>query len=144
MTLSVEVQNAPAAEIGLSEQRLCFQIEDTGPGIAPEHLARIFEPFEQVGDQKARAEGTGLGLAITQKIVEQMGGRIEVQSRLGQGSLFTVTSCFAEATPMVATAARSWELVIGYEGERLKILVVDDNTENRALVRDLLSRSASR
>ncbi|XXY44320.1 ATP-binding protein [Sorangium sp. So ce269] len=139
VTLRVEVQKAPAAEVSPSEQRLCFQIEDTGPGIAHEHLARIFEPFEQVGDQKARAAGTGLGLAITRKIVEQMGGRIEVQSRLGQGSLFTVTLCFSEGTVIDPTPARSWELVTGYEGERRKVLVVDDNTENRALVRDLLT-----
>ncbi|WP_437670801.1 ATP-binding protein [Sorangium sp. So ce131] len=139
VTLRVEVQGAPAAKMNPSELRLCFQIEDTGPGIAHEHLARIFEPFEQVGDQQARAAGTGLGLAITRKIVEQMGGQIEVESRLGQGSLFTVTLCFSEGTVTAATPALSWELVAGYEGERRKILVVDDNTENRALVRDLLT-----
>ncbi|XXX76798.1 ATP-binding protein [Sorangium sp. So ce134] len=139
VTLRVEAQNAPAAEMSPREQRLRFQIEDTGPGIAHEDLARIFEPFEQVGDQKARAAGTGLGLAITRKIVEQMGGHIDVQSRIGQGSLFTVTLCFSEGTVMDPTPVRSWEQVAGYEGERRKILVVDDNTENRALVRDLLT-----
>ena len=73
------------------EHTVRFEIEDTGSGVPPEHLARIFEPFEQVGDVAARAEGTGLGLTITKQIVEQMGGSIEVESQLGKGSVFSVT-----------------------------------------------------
>jgi predicted ATPase/signal transduction histidine kinase/ActR/RegA family two-component response regulator len=116
-----------------------FQVEDTGPGIAPEHLSRIFEPFEQVGDQRARSEGTGLGLALTKKIVEQMGGSIEVQSELGKGSVFTVTLEFAEAERGASAAeALSWEKISGYRGERRTILVVDDNPDNRSVLRDLL------
>src|SRR5262249_47370628 len=65
------------------ERPVRFDVADTGRGIAPEHLGRIFEPFEQIGDQEARGLGTGLGLSITRKIVEQMGGSIEVNSRLG-------------------------------------------------------------
>ncbi|MGK3998797.1 AAA family ATPase [Sorangium sp. So ce1024] len=126
-----------------------FRVEDTGPGIAPEHLARIFEPFEQVGDHRAKSEGTGLGLAITKKLVRQMGGAIEVRSELGVGSVFTVTLPLAEAQPTQpaqptqaapsAGDAEGWDTIVGYRGERRGILVVDDNRDNRAVVRELLS-----
>jgi CheY-like chemotaxis protein len=116
-----------------------FRVADTGPGIAPEHLARIFEPFEQVGDQRAQSEGTGLGLAITKRLVDQMGGTIAVESALGQGSAFTVTFALPEALGSTSTEeSLSWDTITGYQGERRTILVVDDNAENRALLSDLL------
>ncbi|WP_437916472.1 ATP-binding protein [Sorangium sp. So ce302] len=115
-----------------------FQVEDTGPGIAPEHLSCIFEPFEQVGDEKRYAEGTGLGLTITRELVERMGGSIEVKSQLGQGTVFTVTLCLLEVTAAKGRAGLSWEAILGYEGKRRTILVVDDKAENRALLRELL------
>ncbi|MDC3962588.1 AAA family ATPase [Polyangium jinanense] len=118
---------------------LRFRVEDTGPGIASEHLSRIFDPFEQVGDQKAKGAGTGLGLAITKRIVDQMGGTIEVESELGRGSAFTVMLPLAGA-PASASAdmALGWDTITGYRGERRTILVVDDHPQNRALVSDLL------
>ncbi|HLM72831.1 MAG TPA: ATP-binding protein, partial [Polyangiaceae bacterium] len=67
-----------------------FRVEDTGPGIAPADLARIFDPFEQARVRGERPEGTGLGLSICRKIVDQMGGRIDVESAVGEGSAFTV------------------------------------------------------
>ncbi|WP_437733281.1 AAA family ATPase [Sorangium sp. So ce1335] len=116
-----------------------FRVEDTGSGIAPEHLSRIFEPFEQVGDHRARGEGTGLGLAITKKLVQQMGGAIEVESAPGVGSTFTVTLPLAEARPAASPGgAAGWDTIVGYRGERRTILVVDDNRDNRAVVRELL------
>jgi CheY-like chemotaxis protein/anti-sigma regulatory factor (Ser/Thr protein kinase) len=116
-----------------------LRVEDTGPGIAPEHVARIFEPFEQVGDQKARAEGTGLGLAICKRIVELMEGRIEVESELGKGSVFTVTLRLPEAVSEAEAEALGWESIVGYRGERRALLVVDDRAENRAVLRDLIA-----
>ncbi|XYH98593.1 AAA family ATPase [Sorangium sp. So ce1128] len=134
VTLRVEVLEPPEDQ----GRTVCFQIKDTGPGIAPEHLSRIFEAFEQVGDQKRRAEGTGLGLAITKQLVERMGGRIEVHSQLRQGTVFTVTLRLLETTAAKGSAGLSWEAIIGYEGKRRTILVVDDNADNRALLRELL------
>ncbi|WP_437566953.1 ATP-binding protein [Sorangium sp. So ce542] len=117
-----------------------FRVTDTGPGIAPEHLSRIFDRFEQVGDEAARSEGTGLGLAITKRIVEHWGGSIDVESAQGRGSVFTVALPLEEAAPKASTrAASTWEDIAGYEGERRTILVVDDNAENRALLRDALA-----
>jgi PAS domain S-box-containing protein len=140
--LRVEVQDdapgAPATDQA-SGRLVHFRIEDTGTGIAPEHLRRIFEPFEQVGDAKARAEGTGLGLSITRHIVERMGGTLHVESTLGRGSTFTVTLRLVEVSAPSATRAPIWDQISGYQGERRAVLVVDDNATNRTLVRDLLA-----
>ena len=119
---------------------LRFCVEDTGPGIPAEHLTRIFEPFEQLGDNSSRSAGTGLGLAITKRIVHQMGGSITVDSAVGRGSTFTVTIPFAKAPgPAIADDAPSWDAVTGYRGARRTILVVDDSAQNRALMIDLLA-----
>ncbi|WP_437760064.1 ATP-binding protein [Sorangium sp. So ce1389] len=119
-----------------------FRVEDTGPGIAPADLERIFEPFEQAGDERARVEGAGLGLAITRRIVDQMGGRIDVESAPGEGSAFTVAldlPALAGASPAPSGARRGAAAIIGYEGARRTILVVDDNEDNRAFLRDALA-----
>ncbi|WP_199247927.1 ATP-binding protein [[Phormidium] sp. ETS-05] len=68
--------------------KLRFQITDTGVGIAPEQISRIFLPFEQVGTASKQVEGTGLGLTICNEIVRLMGSEIHVSSKLGQGSTF--------------------------------------------------------
>ena len=65
-----------------------FQVEDTGVGMSPEQLDKIFLPFEQVGDVKKQAEGTGLGLAISTRIVNLMNSELQVQSQSNEGSIF--------------------------------------------------------
>lgn len=136
VTFRVEV----AEEIVNGRRPIQFVVSDTGPGIAPGDLARIFEPFEQVGEEQKKSEGTGLGLAITRKIVEQMGGKLAVQSEFGKGSTFTVSLELAEGRGRAETTERFlWETINGYVGDRRRILVVDDNVANRAVVRDLLS-----
>jgi two-component system, NtrC family, sensor kinase len=66
-----------------------LSVSDTGPGIPPEECDRIFEKFRQVDSSNTRAKGgTGLGLAIAREIVEMHGGRIWVESTMGQGSTF--------------------------------------------------------
>ena len=68
--------------------RIRFEVRDSGIGIAESHWETIFQPFEQVTDVKHTKNGTGLGLAISHKLVQLMGGNIELQSRPGKGSLF--------------------------------------------------------
>jgi signal transduction histidine kinase len=70
-------------------------VADTGVGIAPEDQAAVFEEFRQVGTADKKVEGTGLGLALSRKFVELHGGRIWVESELGQGSTFTFTLAVA-------------------------------------------------
>jgi len=72
----------------LNSSEVCIVITDTGPGIAVESLARIFEPYFTT---KRPGEGTGLGLFVTRTLVENLGGRIDVQSAVGEGTSFTVT-----------------------------------------------------
>lgn len=74
----------------LDEGMAClrFEVEDTGVGIAPEHLAVIFEPFKQVGDDRYKAQGTGLGLAISRNLIRMMGGELRVVSKPGKARSF--------------------------------------------------------
>jgi signal transduction histidine kinase len=78
-----------APELAGGRCRLRFSVQDTGPGIAPEDLQRIFEPFVRAKADR-NVEGTGLGLAITKRLLDAMGGTIEVESRVGEGTRFIV------------------------------------------------------
>ncbi len=122
-----------------SSSRIHFQIEDTGVGIAPDELEKIFRPFEQVGDDRKQAEGTGLGLAISNQIVSGMGSQLQVQSQLGAGSLFAFEVSLPPTTAWRQATRKILDLSItGYEGDRKTILVVDDQQENRSVLVDLL------
>jgi PAS domain S-box-containing protein len=69
---------------------VAFSVRDTGGGLGPEQLAKLFKPFERVGAERGGIEGRGIGLALSRQLVEAMGGSITVQSNAGQGSTFTV------------------------------------------------------
>ncbi|NER96526.1 MAG: response regulator, partial [Symploca sp. SIO1B1] len=122
-----------------TNNKIRLEIEDTGVGIATEELNKIFEPFEQVGESNHKSEGTGLGLAITQKIISLMGSQLQVQSTLGVGSTFWFELELPEASAsMELEPAPSFQQIIGYQGNKQKILVVDDRWENRAVLVNLL------
>ncbi len=120
-----------------------FAIADTGVGIAEDKLEEIFLPFQQVGDRARRYSGTGLGLTICQKIVEMMGGQLQVESNLNpdrnQGSTFWFEIELIEVPSHPATVSVDSRTISGYVGDRRKILIVDDKIENRMVLRDLLS-----
>jgi PAS domain S-box-containing protein len=118
--------------------KLRFEIADTGVGIAPDKLEEIFLPFQQVGERSRRYSGTGLGLPICQKIVEMMGGQLQVTSTLNEGSTFWFEIELTEVANHSTTTAIDSRTITGYYGDRLKILVVDDKTENRMVLSDLL------
>lgn len=77
-------------EVGRTDDHATLTVADTGPGIAKEEQAAVFEEYRQSGDWQSRGAGSGLGLAITRRLVRMHGGRIELESRLGEGSRFTV------------------------------------------------------
>ncbi|MBE9182745.1 response regulator [Oculatella sp. LEGE 06141] len=119
---------------------LHIQVADTGVGIAEEHLTKLFQAFEQVGDRQRQSEGTGLGLAISQRIVQLMGGSIQVKSELGKGSefFFTVELPLANDWAQQQGTLEGSDRIIGYVGDRRKILVVDDRWENSTVLVNLL------
>jgi signal transduction histidine kinase/DNA-binding NarL/FixJ family response regulator len=116
-----------------------FIISDTGIGISPEQHKTIFLPFEKLGNSHNQTSGIGLGLAITQKIVRMMGGEIQLQSQLGNGSIFQFAVEFSISEDWTeSTTITSNGQLIGYFGNRRKILVIDDNWENRSFIVSLL------
>ena len=119
--------------------KIRFSVSDTGPGIAPEDQALLFEPFTQIGDHLRHVEGTGLGLNVSRGIVQQMGGRLMIESRPGWGSRFwfEVPLPVAANDAPVATAIAP-RRITGYAGVRRSVLVVDDHPANSQLLVDLL------
>ncbi|MEA5417626.1 ATP-binding protein [Spirulina sp. CCNP1310] len=119
--------------------KIRFKVQDTGVGMTPEQLNKIFLPFEQVGSRSKQAEGTGLGLTICRQIVTMMGGEIAVESHAGAGSSFW----FDVDLPLAADWMKSAVIsdrgkIIGYQGEQKTILVVDDLNVNRLVVIEIL------
>jgi signal transduction histidine kinase/CheY-like chemotaxis protein len=128
-----------AFEMKYRNQVAEFIIADTGIGIHPGDLERIFQPFERARTARARATvGTGLGLTITKLLTNVMGGDLAVRSEVGEGSEFRVKLLLSEvARPRIASTME--DRVRGYVGPRQTILVVDDNEVQRDLVRELLA-----
>ncbi|NES69828.1 MAG: response regulator, partial [Okeania sp. SIO2D1] len=124
----------------LSDQyRLHFEVKDTGVGMTPEQQQKIFLPFEQVGDRQKQTEGTGLGLAISQKIVKLMDSQLEVKSEVGKGSTFWFNVEVPEGQEWaMASSTYQQGTILGYQGEKCRVLVVDDHWENRLVVVSLL------
>lgn len=122
--------------------KIRFQIEDTGVGMTAEQLEKIFLPFEQVGDSLHKSEGTGLGLAISRKIVEIMDSKIQVESIFGGGSKFWFDLDLPDVTDDILLELPELQKnifnIIGYQGEPKTILVVDDICENRTVIINLL------
>ena len=159
--VSLTIETLPSATEGKKltaesdngkEVTIRFSVEDTGTGLEPGQMKTIFQPFEQVGDLQRRAEGTGLGLPISRRIVQLMGGDLHVESppkrqkaesgllteSSGQGSLFwfevTLPSVTGMEIPEIPAAN-----IEGYQGDRRKILAVDDKDYNRLVLTNMLT-----
>ncbi len=132
--------------------KIRFQIEDTGIGMSPDQLEKIFLPFEQVGEAGQRSEGTGLGLAISQRIAALMGSQIQVQSHLGEGSLFwldlTVSVPLAHDWRGGAMSTTDYaptpQKIIGIQGSAPQILIVDDDRNHCSMLTSLLQEIGCR
>jgi CheY-like chemotaxis protein len=140
--LSNAVKFTEAGEVALTVERagsgLLFTVEDTGIGFDESVRARLFQRFEQADVSiRRRFGGTGLGLAICRSLVELMGGRIEAQSTLGQGSAFSFVLPLEHVAtePQAAEAADAQE-TISIEGAR--VLLAEDHPTNRKVIQLIL------
>ena len=115
-------------------------VEDNGIGMSPETIAHVFEPFTRADDKRvSRIEGTGLGLSICHSYVTAMGGTIQCESELGEGSMFTLELFFQRATEIRQTAVDARAL-----GDQpflgMRCLVAEDNGVNQMIARKMLER----
>jgi signal transduction histidine kinase/CheY-like chemotaxis protein len=131
------VQGEVGLRVYVISDLLRFEIRDTGKGIPREDLASIFKPFHQAANNQLIGQGVGLGLHISKQIVDLLGGKISFVSEPDRGSTFTFEIPRRDAEP-VSPEVTSPQ-VIGYEGRRRKILIVDDEPLNRSLLRELLA-----
>jgi len=126
--VTIRVEREPGTE------RIRFAVRDTGIGLAPEILPRLFQPFMQADPSTARQYGgTGLGLSIVKRLAELMGGDVGVQSRQGGGSTFWFSARLPACEQLMVAEP---EPAADAEGRR--VLVVDDNDTNRRVIAGLL------
>ncbi len=119
-----------------------FVVRDTGLGIAPEQLSKLFMPFERLGAESSTVEGTGLGLVLCKRLAEAMDGRIEVESVEGQGSSFSLELPLATiSSPLVLESDADGNGGMPAEAasnEEALLLYIEDNPSNMALVEDVI------
>jgi len=129
--------------------QVSITVTDTGPGLAPDDLERIFIPFERLGAERTAVEGTGIGLPLARALTEAMGGHLTVSSVLGQGAAFTVSLTRApdlihipKPSPAPASLAAGLHVPAG---ARLSILCIEDNpTDVEVVARYLRGRPGAR
>ena len=115
-----------------------FEITDTGEGIHEQQLQEIFQPFTRLNTVTGNAiSGSGLGLTISKILAEIMGGELNVTSNVGEGSTFTVRLFLANLGNN--SEPYETESIIGYHGRRIQLLVVDDQSDHRELIKSLLA-----
>ena len=131
ITLRVELENITEKNV-----RLAFSVKDTGIGMTPEQLGRLFNAFTQAdGSTTRKYGGTGLGLVISKSLVELMGGKMQVESTSGMGSRFF----FSISLPIAPNAGEpKWKSVHNFDGKN--ILLVDDCANMRAVLRHILTK----
>jgi signal transduction histidine kinase/CheY-like chemotaxis protein len=122
--------------IGYSCGVATFQVIDTGAGINEDQLDNIFQPFTQLANENL-VSGSGLGLTISKVLTELMGGELAVGSSPGEGSTFTVRLYLANLGD--GHEQTQQQDIVGYQGIRKKLLVVDDQAEHRQLIAALLN-----
>jgi signal transduction histidine kinase/CheY-like chemotaxis protein len=113
-----------------------FEIEDTGPGIAPDEMDNLFEAFGQTATGREAREGTGLGLLISHKFVQLMGGDMRVTSEVGQGTMFgfDIRAQVVDAADLTPAPLTRRVIALEPGQPRYRLLIVDDNLDNRQLL----------
>jgi signal transduction histidine kinase/AmiR/NasT family two-component response regulator len=139
------------ARFDAERRRIEIEVRDTGIGMTPEQLARVFQPFEQAdGSMSRRYGGTGLGLPISRKLAERLGGALHARSELGAGSTFTLELPAVENEPAAALPARTARVRGAPLGtldmgslDGLRVLLVEDSAVNRRLIARMLERAGA-
>lgn len=141
VTLHVRKDPSGGSLEGKNVCRVRIAVEDTGIGISQEAQKSLFSPFSQAEKSTARKfGGTGLGLAISQKLIEAMGGRIEINSTEGQGSTFYFTLLMEEGSAAAAEDASASGISPSTPQKKMKILVVEDNEVSQKLLKEFIDR----
>ncbi|MDJ0717637.1 MAG: ATP-binding protein [Prochloraceae cyanobacterium] len=140
INLKVTVVKTPLLKSsqGIEQTTLRFQISDTGLGMNSQELDKIFQPFEQIDNFESRSKGTGLGLSIAKQLVELMGSQLQVKSQLGSGSSFWFDLMFPKEEIAENSRQEPIDKILGYKGNKRKLLIVDDKIENCQLLREIL------
>ncbi|MEA5496232.1 response regulator [Limnoraphis robusta] len=126
---------------GGNMSRFCFEVEDTGVGIAPQECNNLFQAFVQTSSGQQAQEGTGLGLKISQQFVHLMGGEITVNSHVGQGTTlrFIIPVDISEIEMIDPSPANIRVIALEPNQPSYRILIVDDRFDNRQLLMELLT-----
>lgn len=111
-----------------------FSVTDTGIGIAENKMHTIFEPFTQIGNHLKFIEGTGLGLSITKKLVDLLGGKLLVKSKVNQGSTFTVKLKLEKTNEVIKSTEEDDINITHYHGKQKTVLIIDDNYINLSMM----------
>ncbi len=144
--------NRPGGSVVLSTlehppDHLRIEVRDTGMGIPPDKLEKVFEPFDRLGADKNEIEGTGIGMTISRKLMELMKGTLEVESTVGQGSSFYVTlpkSAVPRSYPKIQEKLQGFSLETSSdEGHTHSLLYIEDNPANLKLVEEILHERPS-
>lgn len=132
------------------DEELTFRVQDTGIGIRKEDMGRLFESFQRLDEKKNRSiEGTGLGMSIIQGLIQLMGGKLEVESTYGEGSVFTARipqkvigeETYESFEHLMSKASRVEVSKALFVAPQARILVVDDNDMNLKVIQGLLKRT---
>lgn len=120
--------------------QVLVEVADTGPGLSPEQLAHLFEPFNRLGAENSSIEGTGIGLVIVRHLVTLMHGRIDVFSQRGQGTRFVIQlpAALAPEPPAPPPAWSAPAVAYTLRGKQ-RVLYAEDNLVNVILVREILA-----
>jgi signal transduction histidine kinase/ActR/RegA family two-component response regulator len=124
--------------------RIRLSVADTGAGIDPDQLPRLFTPFDRLDAAASGIDGTGLGLALSRRLVEAMGGRIGVRSRRGVGTTFWLDLEIARPAAVDAAEAATEDLLATREyASELRVLYIEDVVANVRLVEEIFARRPS-
>ena len=134
---TVEVQYAASAP-----GRIRISIKDTGPGLPPEKVAQLFQPFNRLGQEAGGEEGTGIGLVVAKQLIELMGGVVGVESAVGKGSVFWF-ELMAAAKPQGIVendGSKAPQVHVQSQAPVRTLLYVEDNPANLELVEQIIAR----